>query len=208
MDNQFLEKSKIIKLVIISFVIGLALLVTAIMPAEYGIDPIGVGKVMGFNELYEAQNEKAEEAPKPEEKKMEVKDVTIEMVGPALDVPAEANYADPKTQYAEREDAIDVVVPAGRGIEYKIGMKQYGRMKYEWNSNGVTMFLDFHGDVKMKNPTGWYESYAVAYSSNMAGALVAPFEGKHGWYFVNKTDKDVTVKLKLKGQYQIIKQGH
>jgi hypothetical protein len=37
----------------------------------------------------------------------------------------------------------------------------------------------------------------------MAGTFLAPFEGKHGWFFRNNGDQDVTVTLRLKGQYSL-----
>ena len=33
-------------------VIGAVLLVSAVLPAEYGIDPLGIGKATGFSKLY------------------------------------------------------------------------------------------------------------------------------------------------------------
>ena len=39
MKHPILEKSKIIKATIIALVVGALLLVVAVLPAEYGIDP-------------------------------------------------------------------------------------------------------------------------------------------------------------------------
>jgi hypothetical protein len=36
---------------------------------------------------------------------------------------------------------------------------------------------------------------------------VAPFEGIHGWYFQNQSDKALTVHLKLSGFYDLIPPG-
>ena len=44
MNHQVLEKKKIIKAITISLVIGTIILVGAVLPAEYGIDPTGAGK--------------------------------------------------------------------------------------------------------------------------------------------------------------------
>ena len=35
----------------------------------------------------------------------------------------------------------------------------------------------------------------------MIGTFLAPFEGRHGWYFKNNTNKDIVVSLRVKGQY-------
>ena len=50
--TQNIEKKGIIKAVIIAFISGMLLLIVAVLPAEYGIDPIGTGKLFGFSKLY------------------------------------------------------------------------------------------------------------------------------------------------------------
>jgi len=42
---------------------------------------------------------------------------------------------------------------------------------------------------------------------NSSGALVAPFEGVHGWYFQNQSDKPQTVHLKISGFYDLVPPG-
>ena len=85
-------------------------------------------------------------------------------------------------------------------------MLKYGSVKYEWYSqNKEIVFLDFHGEVEEENPPKevFYESYTVAYSNNMGGTFTAPFKGKLGWYFRNLSDKEITIIIKLKGQYKL-----
>ena len=38
----------------------------------------------------------------------------------------------------------------------------------------------------------------------MAGSFIAPYEGKHGWYFKNKSNQDIEVSINLTGEYQLI----
>lgn len=57
-----------------------------------------------------------------------------------------------------------------------------------------------------KSPTqkvGLFESYTEAYSNNIIGTFCAPYEGRHGWYFKNKSAKDIVVTIWLKGQYTL-----
>ena len=84
-------------------------------------------------------------------------------------------------------------------------MLKYGSTKYEWSTNGSILYSDMHGEVLLENPPEeeFFESYAEAYSNNMTGTLIAPFEGIHGWYFRNKNKEDVIVNIKLKGQYEL-----
>lgn len=193
--HQILDKKSIIKQVVIALVIGAVLLVSAVLPAEYGIDPLGIGKATGFSKLYVPEGSAPVAGAQPH------KILQLENVGSPADVakPATADNPPPATQLAERTDEVDVVIPAGEGLEYKINMLKYGQLKYEWITDKGELYFDFHGEVK--NNSNYFESYTIAYSNNMVGSLIAPFEGPHGWYFKNNSNEDVTVKIKMKGQY-------
>lgn len=198
-NNQLLVSTKqLMKSVIIAFIIGSLVFITAILPAEYGKDPFGTGKLFGFDKLYNKENIN----------QLNFKQIKLKDVGSKPDVikPIEANNPAPAKQFEIIEDSIIVKIPAKKGIEYKFKMLKYGSTKYEWHStNKEIVFLDFHGEVKEKNPPKnvFYESYTVAYSNNMGGTFTAPFTGKHGWYFKNLSDKEITITIKLKGQYQL-----
>ena len=201
MTHPVLSKRKIIKAILLSLIIGTLVLVCAIMPAEYGIDPTGAGKTLGFIRLYI-----------PEDTGKTVIRGNYPMIkmekagsGPGVKRPAEADNPPPAQQYEIREDSVQVTVPAGKGIEYKIYMLKHGTVKYEWTTDKDLVYFDFHGEVNEAVPTKdtYYESYAIAYSNNMVGTLLAPYEGKHGWYFRNNSKSDIVVIIRLKGQYSL-----
>ena len=125
--------------------------------------------------------------------------------GPDVKVPAEVNNPAPEKQLDQREDSVQITVPAGKGLEYKIYMLKYGKMKYEWTTNKGTVYFDFHGEVKQAAEVKdvYFESYTIAYSHNMVGTFLAPFEGKHGWFFRNKSTEDIVVTLRLNGEYSL-----
>lgn len=56
------SSQQLVKSTVISVVAAAALLVTVVMPSEYGIDPTGVGSVMGLTEMGEIKTQLAEEA--------------------------------------------------------------------------------------------------------------------------------------------------
>jgi hypothetical protein len=99
--------------------------------------------------------------------------------------------------------SIEVMVPAGRGIEYKFDMQQFEKMTYEWITDGTALFVDLHGEPK-GDTSGYYESYVIATSADMKGSFTAPFAGSHGWYWKNKSNQPVAVQLLVKGQYKVI----
>ena len=193
--HKILDKKSIIKQVIIALFIGATLLVSAVLPAEYGIDPLGIGKATGFSKLYVAEESTENLASGPH------KILKLENVGSPADVakPDAANNPAPATQLTERTDEVSVIIPAGKGLEYKVNMLKYGQLKYEWITDKGELYVDFHGEVK--DNSNYFESYTIAYSNNMAGSLISPFEGPQGWYFKNNSNEDITVKIKMKGQY-------
>jgi|TARA_B110000902_G_C14288493_1_gene579860 hypothetical protein len=201
-----LNKGQLLKSLIIALIIGAIVLLTAVLPAEYGIDPLGTGKLFGFSKLYQG-NEQIEN--NEIYSSLNFKKIKMEKLGSPQSVPkpSEADNPPPEVQYSVREDTIEVIVPAKKGIEYKFKSLKYGRTKYEWSTDKGIVYIDFHGEVKQENSSKnvFYESYTLAYSNNMAGTLTAPFEGKHGWYFRNETNQDIVVAIRLNGQYELFK---
>lgn len=189
-----------------ALVIGVCVLLVAVLPAEYGLDPTGIGKRAGFSKLYQPK-EQAKPASVPASTPSAVKVLKLEGGGSEPEVvrPEEADRPAPEKQYPEREDSVQVKLRAGKGLEYKVKMLKYGRLKYEWLTDQGIVYSDFHGDVKQANPPKdiYYESYAIAYINNMIGNLLAPYEGRHGWYFKNITDRDLTITVRMKGQYEL-----
>lgn len=207
MKHPILEKSKIIKATIISLIVGAVLLVVAVLPAEYGMDPTGAGELFGFSKLY-VPEEAGATSLGAIASNSSTPIIKLEKAGsePNVERPLEADNPPPATQLSSREDETKVVVPAGKGIEFKIDMLKYGKMKYEWTtSNGEVLYFDFHGEVKQEKEVKevYFESYTIANSNNMVGTLLAPYDGKHGWFFRNTGDEDVVVNLRLKGQYTL-----
>ncbi len=165
-----LSTSALIKSTIIATIIASLALVTFILPAEYNVDPTGLGEQLGLTTL-------AQTAIKS------------------------APLVNNETKQAT--DSIEVVVPAGRGVEYKFSMEQFNKMEYEWSTDGEPLYFDLHGEPK-GDTTGYFESYAIATLKTMKGSFTAPFAGSHGWYWRNKSNKPVIVKLTTKGEYAII----
>tara|TARA_R110000868_G_scaffold255767_2_gene512369 strand:- start:1669 stop:2292 length:624 start_codon:yes stop_codon:yes gene_type:complete len=203
-NHQIVEKKEIIKAVLFALVLGIVILVSAVLPAEYGVDPVGTGKLFGFDKLY-VPEDMPDNFVTTTGKTFPLIKMDKAGSGPEVKRPVEVDNPAPEKQFTEREDTIEVIVPAGKGIEYKIYMLKYGKMKYEWTTDKETVYLDFHGEVKQEKEVTdvYFESYTLAYSNNMVGTFYAPFEGKHGWFFRNNNNKDITITLKLKGQYSM-----
>ncbi|MBN8833676.1 MAG: hypothetical protein ABS68_09210 [Niastella sp. SCN 39-18] len=200
--HPVLSSRKIIRAVIIALFLGALLVFCAILPAEYGIDPTGVGKALGFTRLHASSSEAGASTVR-----MSYPRLKMEKAGsdPSVKKPIEADNPPPTQQYDVREDSVQVTVPAGKGIEYKVYMLKHGQMKYEWSTEKDVLYIDFHGEVNEAEPAKdtYYESYTLAYADNMVGTFLSPFEGKHGWFFRNNGQNDVVVTIRLKGQYSL-----
>lgn len=164
----------LLKAAVIATAIAVAALIIAILPAEYNIDPTGLGEKMGLTQL----------APKP-------KVIARE----------ESSKKRPKGGFMS--DRVEVIIPAGKGQEYKFHLLKGSPMLYSWNSMGVPLYFDFHGEPD-GDTSGYFESYTESTASEVKGSFKAPFDGSHGWYWENRTDEAVSIILSTQGQYEII----
>ena len=100
------------------------------------------------------------------------------------------------------KDTITVTIPARGDKEYKLLLKQGSTFEYSWQTDGESLFYDFHGEPS-GDTTGFFQSFEKSTESQAAGTLTASFEGTHGWYWKNNTRSPVTITLKVKGDYQL-----
>jgi hypothetical protein len=104
-----------------------------------------------------------------------------------------------------RSDETRVTLKPNQGLEVKLVMKQGEKVDYSWQTVDGVVNHDTHGE-----PPAGVAGKAHRYSKGVGvasdkGALVAAFDGEHGWFWRNRGDKDVTVVLTTKGQYSDLK---
>jgi hypothetical protein len=164
----------------------------AILPAEFNMDPLGIGKATGLSRLW---------AP-PEV----AFDTTKAGTGP-LAREYETGF---------RSDTIEIPLRSGDGrgndLEYKVRMKQGATLIYEWSVSEITnpeeFYYDFHGHTLSETREAMtVATYKQATGTSAKGALTAPFDGVHGWYFQNQALPAVVVSVKLSGFYELIEPG-
>ncbi len=113
--------------------------------------------------------------------------------------------ANPST--TQREDSARINIPAGKGLEYKFHILKGALLEYAWETNGDPIFYDFHGEAKGENtgyPKDYEETFKEGTDSKSSGSLTVPFEGSHGWWWKNKSSKNIVITLKTTGAYEII----
>lgn len=196
-------------------VIAAVVFVTAILPAEYNIDPTGIGQMSGLTSLAQAASVSAEPtntgtdtstntstqistgtAPKGETV------IAFSQGATLANAPSVAELAKMRQTPGVRSDTVKIDIPAGKGLEYKLLMDEFVHLEYEWSTEGEALYFDFHGEPK-GDTTGYFESFSITTSDKMKGSLTTPFAGSHGWYWKNKTSSPITVTLSTKGDYTI-----
>ena len=159
-------------------VAGLVLL-TVVLPAEYGIDPLGTGRALGLDNLYAAKAEVDAEASTP---------ATIE-----------AREGGPlAVQFAGfRQDQRELTIPPKTGIEFKYDLDKGATMIYEWKADNFVDF-DFHTEKANTRPVV-SDSFEKGEGVQKRGGYTAPYDGIHGWYWENSSDKPVKITLRASG---------
>ncbi len=154
--------------------LAVVLLITVVGPAEFGIDPTGLGKKIGLTVLAKPLEQNAKTA---------------------ISCPA-------GEELENWLDVVIITVPAASGLEYKFHLNKDAQLEYAWTTDGNKLYFDFHGEPA-GDTSGYFKSYKEATNNQFKGVLKAPFTGSHGWYWENKTQTPVQVTLKTKGQYTI-----
>lgn len=106
---------------------------------------------------------------------------------------------------AYRSDVMQIVVPAGRGLEVKAHLAKGAALVYAWQtSKGEALVHDFHGEP-IDAGEDEFESFIEDKSaSESRGVLIAPFTGLHGWYWKNTSAAPVSLVLQASGFYKDI----
>ena len=155
----------------VSFVVASLLLITIVLPAEYGIDPLGAGRALGLLALFSAQD--AATTPEPEDAR------------------------EPPPRVYKTESTSFTLRPS-QAFEYKYRLEKDRGMVYAWKATAKVKY-EFHGepeDHRLK-----VQSYEKQEGDFSSGTLTAPFAGIHGWYWENAGEHDLTITLTTAGFY-------
>ncbi|HVS15376.1 MAG TPA: hypothetical protein VMV46_15725 [Thermoanaerobaculia bacterium] len=176
-------RARLLATLAVSLVVAAVLLVTTVLPAEYGIDPTGVGRALGLDRLGSPSTAGAPAPPMPASEGGRVHDQEI------------------------KRETVEVAIGAREEIEYKVGMVAGATALYRWSST-APLYSDFHAEPYNDldgSPVRYLESEGA---SAQTGAIRAPFSGLHGWYWRNESAEPVTVTLEVTGFWTHFKEVH
>lgn len=170
---------------------GAAILVLFVLPAEYAIDPTGIGRAIGLTRL--AAEDNTDEAPVA---------AAAPVATAAFVVPAQTGTNIARTT-PYRSDEKTVTLAPGKGIEVKARMQAGDSFNFRWKASGPVR-ADMHGE-----PTGGKDDEFTDYwkqknVTSSQGSFTAPFSGTHGWYWKNRGEVPVTVTVKVDGFYESV----
>lgn len=207
----------------IALVVAIGLLTTAVLPAEYGIDPTGIGKTLGLTQMGQikmslaAENAKgapvanpATPAPAPAVGATS-QPLAAPVAAAAVVAPVVANATLPATSPPAAapvtllKHEMTVTLKPGQAAEIKLEMRKGASVAYTWQTAGGPVNFDTHGDPP-NAPKDFYHGYGKGRGvASDKGTLEAAFDGKHGWFWRNRGSGEVRVTLNTEGQYTAIK---
>ena len=172
----------------LAVVAGLALLgaglilVMFVMPAEYGVDPLGTGARLGLTDLGETGKQIA--ALETSSTNTAQATIVVHQGAPF------------------KSETVDFAIAPRQGMEYKYRLDKGEALLYSWKATGPVN-VEFHAEPDGA-PRGYAQSYEkVDRQTAASGTLTAPFPGIHGWYWENTTDQPITVTLTSAGYYNL-----
>jgi hypothetical protein len=159
------------------------ILVAAVLPAEFAVDPFGIGRVLGLTAIGDVQKNLASFEAARE----------TGGAGAAIVVPQERAY---------QNETVEFTLAARDSFEYKYRLDKGEALLYSWRASGPVNY-EFHAEPDGA-PRGYAETYEKKNATDTAsGTLTAPFAGIHGWYWENTSDKAVTVTVSAAGFYNM-----
>lgn len=178
-----------------------------ILPAEYGIDPTGLGEKIGLTQLAGVEAPEIDAEPR-----------IVQGVFP--DAPAEEDFdfyepetlGDPFSRTHDRpfrSEKMVIALDDLEQVEVKASMKQGDALVYSWRLiEGETVYTDFHADPHQVDqyPEMYWIRYHESEDPSATGSLVAPFDGNHGWYWMNIEEGPVKIELEVHGYFESIEE--
>lgn len=161
--------------------IAAVILVTIVLPAEYGIDPLGTGEALGLTAI----------------SRPVVADVAAAPEGATALKPV---VTGPLGQYTapHKVDVVTFTLGPYDYVEYKYRLQEGAQMDFSWTATAAVIH-DMHGELNADSKA--VTSFDKSNRKEAFATFTAPFAGLHGWYWENPTGEPVTVSLKSAGFY-------
>jgi len=163
----------------VAVAVAAVILIVAVLPAEYGIDPTGLGERIGL---------------------LRPPASAVDM---SVAIAPEAAATVDQEPLPYRSDEMTITLQPGEGAEIKATMRRGDTYVFSWVAKGGALDFDMHGEhPEQSSKEASYWKAEAATSGH--GTFRAPFDGRHGWFWQNVTWEPVTLTLKTSGYYSNI----
>ena len=193
-----ISKTSLIKKTLATMLLAVLILVAIVLPAEYGIDSTGFGKMTGLTLLA------AETGKTGETKSNDDQTVALDNNAPGPFPQGKANFhnAPPSTK------SFNILLKPLDEVEYKAVLKVGEPIFYHWSvQSGDRLYVDFHGDpTEGEFPDEYFQRYQEGDLSHSRGSFTPTFTGHHGWYWLNTSDHEVSIQLEVTGYFQTLEE--
>jgi hypothetical protein len=185
------SSATLLKASAIALLVAIVVLLIAVLLAEYGIDPTGIGNRLGLTAMSNAaDDDDGETVPTPSETQT------------AIAEPVSSLNAVWKSATPYRTDEMSVTLAPNEGAEIKARMQNGERLVFAWVTSGGGVNFDMHGEELHAANDEFTSYWKGRDEASGNGAFVAPFAGTHGWYWRNRGNSSVTVTVKTSGYYE------
>lgn len=194
--SELPTSNQLLKSTLLAVAAASAILVTIVLPSEYGVDPTGIGNALNLTGMGEIKMQLAAEAKA---------DAAKDASGPATAAPATTTAAPPATPATPAPAAgateVRLTLQPGQGEEVKATMRTGQEFAYRWSTDGGKVNFELHGEPLPANGDD-YTSYEKGSSTGANGTFRAPFDGTHGWFWRNRGTEPVTITVSAKGGFE------
>lgn len=174
------------------------LLVLVVLPAEYGIDPTGLGNRMGLTALNEPV--RSNQITDVIGGNAAMRAVAIPDFGAPTPLPNPAVYQD--EAQAPNTETMLVTIPPNSETEIKVRLEEGKVILFSWRVDQGDIYVDYHGHDPSFGPDFFVRYKEEQESAGNNGSLTAPFTGEHGWYWLNYNEFPVVVTLTVDGYFE------
>ena len=163
MKSQELTKTQMLGCVFGALVVATLAFVAVILPAEYSIDPLGIGEHLG-------------------------------LVG----LGAESDTLLYSEDCAHIQDRRVFKLAPFESVEYSYRMRRGALFVFSWQASSA-LHYNLHGVVSDTTGADFTKSSGVGAAAQQHGHYRASFDGRHGWFWENRTDDNQTLELVVAG---------
>ena len=104
-------------------------------------------------------------------------------------------------QRAWQEETLTIVIEGDGAVEYKALMSQGDSLNFHWSVNGGQAYYDLHAHDSAFGDE-FFTRYDEGEGSRASGTIVAPYDGEHGWFWLNLEAEPITISLQVAGFYK------